>query len=99
MSVQLYQPLTQLNNELKYSMLALTKDQTVANVLTPALNNTNVEEKFREFYMENMANAFGDELDEIRQLENLDEDKIKILIQSLEIGINNFSGEEKELQF
>jgi hypothetical protein len=47
--------------------------------------------------MTQLTETFGDDLDRIRQGEELDESRLNILIDALETGVGSFSLLEKEL--
>ncbi|GAN09612.1 hypothetical protein MAM1_0278d09143 [Mucor ambiguus] len=53
--------------------------------------------KFRDLYMTKVTQAFGSDLDQIRQEPNLNGPRLNILIDSLEAGIDIFSNLEQEI--
>ncbi|KAF1804629.1 hypothetical protein V8B55DRAFT_1562998 [Mucor lusitanicus] len=53
--------------------------------------------KFRDLYMTKVTQAFGSDLDQIRQEPNLSGPRLNILIDSLEAGIDIFSNLEQEI--
>ncbi|CAG8435158.1 980_t:CDS:2 [Scutellospora calospora] len=63
----------------------------------PLLSRPNAANQFRDYYMSQITKAFGEDLDKIRKEQNLDSNRLEILIDSLESGINIFSDVEKEL--
>ncbi|CAB4413704.1 unnamed protein product [Rhizophagus irregularis] len=65
---------------------------------TPLLARPQAEKQFRDFYMNQITKAFGEDLDKLRKKEvNLGSNKLEILIDALESGISIFSDVEKEL--
>ena len=57
-----------------------------------------VENSFKGFYMEELTDKYGDDLDEFRKTEaDFDETKVSILMNCLENGINVFDRLEKKL--
>ncbi|CAG8584455.1 15043_t:CDS:2 [Dentiscutata heterogama] len=63
----------------------------------PLLSRPNAANQFRDYYMSQITKAFGEDLDRIRKDQNLDSNRLEILINSLESGISVFSDVEKEL--
>ncbi|CAG8667083.1 12522_t:CDS:2 [Dentiscutata erythropus] len=63
----------------------------------PLLSRPNAANQFRDYYMSQITKAFGEDLDRIRKDQNLDSNRLEILINSLESGIGVFSDVEKEL--
>ncbi|CAG8635452.1 46470_t:CDS:2 [Gigaspora margarita] len=63
----------------------------------PLLSRPNAANQFRDHYMSQITKAFGEDLDRIRKDQNLDSNRLEILIDSLESGIGIFSDVEKEL--
>ncbi|GAB5586754.1 hypothetical protein Unana1_01654 [Umbelopsis nana] len=59
------------------------------------LDAPDVAKRFRDFYMTQLTQAFPNDLDKIRQEENFDHNKLEILIDSLEAGVDIFSDMEK----
>ncbi|CAM0135889.1 unnamed protein product [Umbelopsis sp. WA50703] len=59
------------------------------------LDTPDVAKRFRDFYMAKLTQAFPNDLDQIRQEENFDHNKLEILIDSLEAGVDIFSDMEK----
>lgn len=59
------------------------------------LEDPDVAKRFRDFYMAKLTQAFPNDLDQIRQEENFDHNKLEILIDSLEAGVDIFSDMEK----
>lgn len=55
------------------------------------------EKTFRDYYMEEMTSAFGDDLNALREEDGFDGSKISLLVDCLETGINVFGDLEKEL--
>ncbi|KAK4518831.1 uncharacterized protein ATC70_009055 [Mucor velutinosus] len=53
--------------------------------------------KFRDLYMTKVTQAFGTDLDQIRQEPNFNGPRLNILIDSLEAGIDIFSNLEQEI--
>ncbi|KAI7897849.1 ribosome-assembly protein 3-domain-containing protein [Cokeromyces recurvatus] len=58
---------------------------------------SNTSSKFRNFYMNKITQAFGSDLDQIRQEPNFNGTRLNILIDSLEAGIDIFSNLEQEI--
>ncbi|CAG8786030.1 13013_t:CDS:2, partial [Racocetra persica] len=63
----------------------------------PLLSRPNAASQFRNYYMSQITKAFGEDLDRMRKDQNLDPNRLEILIDSLESGISIFSDVEKEL--
>ncbi|KAI8055373.1 hypothetical protein BDF22DRAFT_676792 [Syncephalis plumigaleata] len=59
--------------------------------------NDTIKEKFRDYYMSTVTDTFGDDLEQLRQQEELDEHKLALLIDSLETGQDTFSDLAKQL--
>ncbi|PVV04137.1 hypothetical protein BB560_001368 [Smittium megazygosporum] len=53
---------------------------------------------FKALYMDAMTNAFGDELNLLRHSENLDSNKLELLVSSLQSGINIFENDDLSLK-
>ncbi|RHZ75943.1 hypothetical protein Glove_208g113 [Diversispora epigaea] len=96
---------TSLNGEQKYSqeqellknMISKDKKEIRDQEPIPLLSRPNAAKQFRDYYMAQMTRAFGDELDIIRKEPHFDRNKIEILKESLESGIDFFSDVAKEL--
>jgi hypothetical protein len=61
------------------------------------MDNPDAERRFREYYMSALTQAFGSDLDKIRQEENFDANRLDILVDSLETGIDIFTDLEKQI--
>lgn len=61
------------------------------------LEQQSTAKRFRDSYMTKMTQAFGSDLDIIRQEPNLSGPRLNILINSLEAGIDIFSTLEQEI--
>jgi hypothetical protein len=59
--------------------------------------NDTIKEKFRDYYMSTITDTFGDDLEQLRQHEELDEHKLAVLIDSLEAGQATFTDLAKQL--
>ncbi|KAI8080265.1 uncharacterized protein B0P05DRAFT_596582 [Gilbertella persicaria] len=57
----------------------------------------NTARQFRDLYMSKVTQAFGSDLDQIRQEPTLNGPRLNILIDSLEAGIDIFSSLEQEI--
>ncbi|KAI8970365.1 hypothetical protein BDF20DRAFT_916177 [Mycotypha africana] len=60
-------------------------------------NQQSTTNSFRNLYMTNVTQAFGSDLDQIRQEPNFDNVRLNILIDSLEAGIDIYSKVEQEI--
>ncbi|KAI9267645.1 hypothetical protein EDC94DRAFT_601576 [Helicostylum pulchrum] len=61
------------------------------------LEQKSTAKRFRDLYMTRVTQAFGADLDIIRQEPNLNGARLNILIDSLEAGIDIFSSLEQEI--
>ncbi|CAG8461971.1 372_t:CDS:2 [Ambispora gerdemannii] len=75
----------------------MLKDEEASEPV-PLLERSEAAKNFRDFYMNQITAAFGEDLDKIRKEENFDHNRLDILIDSLESNINIFSDIEKELE-
>ncbi|CAG8491320.1 7697_t:CDS:2 [Ambispora leptoticha] len=75
----------------------MLKDEEISQPI-PLLERPETAKNFRDFYMNQVTTAFGEDLDKIRKEENFDHNRLDILIDSLESNINIFSDIEKELE-
>lgn len=55
------------------------------------------DKSFRDFFMEEMTTAFGDDLNALREEDDFDSSKVALLVDSLETGMGVFGELEKEL--
>jgi len=73
--------------------MEIDKEQT--DKIPPQDEPQNVNNTFRNFYMNAFTNVFGDELNQLRQEENFNGRKVTLLIDCIEQGIDIFSDLEK----
>jgi len=52
---------------------------------------------FRDVYMTALTGEFEDDLEELRQQEAMTENRVAFLVHCLELGVNGFSEQEKEI--
>ncbi|RUS16136.1 hypothetical protein BC937DRAFT_91584 [Endogone sp. FLAS-F59071] len=81
----------------KAKMSTITQASTPPAIPTSLLSTPSAARRFHDLYMAQMTQAFGSDLDKIRQEEGFDENRLSILIDSLEAGIDIFTDMEKEL--
>ncbi|RIA84698.1 hypothetical protein C1645_808645, partial [Glomus cerebriforme] len=83
--------------EIKNQDKTMSKESTEIKdpIPTPLLARSRAEKQFRDYYMNQITKAFGEDLDKLRKMEvNLSSNKLEILIDSLESGISIFSDVE-----
>ncbi|CAH1758764.1 11229_t:CDS:2 [Entrophospora sp. SA101] len=74
------------------------EDEISENLIpSPLLGYSPTIENLRDYYMSQLTNGFGEDLDKIRKEQNLDSNRLEVLIDSLESGIKIFSDIEREL--
>ncbi|KAJ2958640.1 hypothetical protein NQZ79_g5831 [Umbelopsis isabellina] len=83
------------NEDMIEEQLEMEEDEPKSLLEAP-----DVAKRFRDFYMAKLTQAFPNDLDQIRQKcplqeENFDHNKLEILIDSLEAGVDIFSDMEK----
>ncbi|KAI9027470.1 ribosome-assembly protein 3-domain-containing protein [Phycomyces nitens] len=60
-------------------------------------DHKSTKQQFRDHYMTKMTQAFGTDLDAIRQEPSFDTMRLNILISSLEAGVDIFSDLEQDI--
>lgn len=98
---RMWHPLAQINSRLQRSILILNKDPTVIGSVpfneTGPIVQAASEQAFRDFYMENLTENYGDDLDKLRKEEGLSQARLEMLIDSLESGMSLFPESDRNL--
>ncbi|CAG8559115.1 8369_t:CDS:2 [Paraglomus brasilianum] len=84
------------NKKKKKASLTQTTDTDVPNPI-PLLDRPKAAKQFRNYYMTQLTQGFGEDLDKIRKEEGFNQNKLEVLISSLESGIDIYSDLEKSL--
>ncbi|KAI9598003.1 hypothetical protein BDF19DRAFT_433236 [Syncephalis fuscata] len=92
--IGLLQQIDQINSQIQYH---LQRQLSASEAETVKQANEATEERFREYYMSTLTDTFGDDLDQLRQQEGLDEDRLAVLIDALESGQDTYTLLDKQL--